>query len=152
MVAKESNFYILIPMIILSICTIFSGFLSKDIFIGKGTVFFQNSIFISKTNYLDADFICLFVKLLPIFLGFASIILALHSSILNNRFTELQQFRFYNIYQFLFNRYHVDTLYNFIALKFLDTCFILYKFVDQGLIEICGPNLIRFIYSKISYY
>lgn len=147
---KESNFFILIPMIVLAIFTIFSGFIFKDIFIGSGTNFFQNSIYINKFNYLDNNCIPLLIKLLPIILSFIAIAAALHSSMFDYRLTIAQSSKFYNIHQFLFNRYHIDTVYNLIGVRFLNTCFILYKIVDQTLIEICGPNLIRNLYGYLT--
>jgi len=139
----------LIPMSILTILTIFSGFLFKDIFIGKGTTFFQNSIYVCKENYIDSDCIPLGVKLLPVILGFITIIIAMHLSLFDYKLSILQNKKFYNLHQFLYNRYHIDTIYNFIALRFLENCFSLYKLVDQILIEICGPNLIRNAYGWI---
>lgn len=146
---KESNFYMLIPMSVLTVLTIFSGFVFKDIFIGKGSTFFQNSIYIHKDNYLDNDCIPVYVKLLPVILGFITIIVSLHASIFDYKLSLLQSGKLYNIHQFLYNRYHIDTLYNLIAVRFLNSCFSLYKTVDQVLIEICGPNLVRTIYGLI---
>jgi NADH-ubiquinone oxidoreductase chain 5 len=130
-------------MCILTVLTIFSGYIFKDIFLGKGSTFFQNSIFVYKDNYLDNDFIPLYVKLIPVILGFITIFIGLHTSLLDYRFSLLQTTKFTNLHQFLYNRYHIDTLYNLLALRFLDSCLSLYKFVDQTLIEICGPNLVR---------
>jgi NADH:ubiquinone oxidoreductase subunit 5 (subunit L)/multisubunit Na+/H+ antiporter MnhA subunit len=144
---KESNFYILTPMIILAILTIFSGFFFKDIFIGSGSTFFQNSIYIDKSNYLDSNCIPIPIKLLPVVLSFITIIIALHSSLFDYKLSVAQVSRFYNLHQFLFNRYHIDTVYNLIAIRFLNSCFTLYTLVDQTLIELCGPNLIRNIYG-----
>jgi hypothetical protein len=56
---------------------------------------------------------------------------------------------FNKVHLFLFNRYHIDTLYNKIAYKFLFNSYILYKFVDQKLIEITGPAFARLIFSVV---
>jgi NADH-ubiquinone oxidoreductase chain 5 len=146
---KESNFFMLVPMCILTVFTIFSGFMFKDIFIGKGSTFFQNSIYVYKDNYIDSDCIPLYIKLLPVVLGFITIVIGMHSALFDYKLSILQNKRFYNIHQFFYNRYHIDSIYNFIALRFIDNCFSLYKLVDQVLIEISGPNLVRNVYGFI---
>jgi len=113
--AKESNFIILAPMIILSILTVFSGFMFKDIFIGKGSTFFKNSIFIHKDNFLDSDFLPTSIKLIPIILSLIIIVLALHIPTYDYLLVKWQSTRFRNIHQFFYNRYHIDTIYNYIA-------------------------------------
>jgi NADH-quinone oxidoreductase subunit L len=147
--AKESNFIILTPMITLSVLTIFSGFMFKDVFLGKGSNFFKNSIFIHKNNLIDNECIPVLIKMLPVVLTLVTILVALHISVYDYYLTKLQMTKFRNLHQFLFNRYHIDTIYNSIALWFLNLSFTLYKMVDQRLIEIFGPNLIRNVYGYL---
>ena len=61
--------FLTIPLIILSIFSIFFGYITKDIFIGLGTGFFvDNSLFIHPSHeiMLDTEFaVPTFFKLLP---------------------------------------------------------------------------------------
>jgi len=114
--AKESNFIILTPMIILSILTVFSGFVFKDIFIGKGSTFFKNSIFIHKDNFLDNDFIPIPIKVMPIIISLIVIVIAMHIPTYDYLLVRLQSTKLRNIHQFFYNRYHIDTVYNYLAI------------------------------------
>lgn len=147
--ADESDFLIATPMIILSLLSIVSGFFFKDVFSGKGSNFFKQSIFIHEKNYIDSEFIPLFFKVLPIFVVFLGIFLGMHMGFLN-KITNVQGYYRYfgKLHLFIYYRYHIDTLYNKIALKFLLKSYILYKFVDQKLIEITGPALARSLFSS----
>ena len=59
----ENSWRICIPLFILSLCSIFVGFLTKDLFIGFGTNFWNNAIFVRPDNYflLDIEFISFFI-------------------------------------------------------------------------------------------
>lgn len=56
-----------IPLAILSIGSIFTGYLSRDFFIGLGSDFFEDSIFVLPQNMImaDAEFIPHFIKIIP---------------------------------------------------------------------------------------
>lgn len=68
-----------IPLLILAIGSIFIGYLSKDVFIGLGTPFFDNSIFILPQHYksLNAEFLDPVLKLTPVILSFIAAGLAI---------------------------------------------------------------------------
>ena len=55
-------------MSLLALLSVVIGFLTKDLFIGFGTDFWNSSIFILPKNHLiyDIEFIDLFYKLLPL--------------------------------------------------------------------------------------
>ena len=65
----------LIPMFILTICSIIVGYLFYDAFIGIGSLFLVNSVFINIDNYsiLDAEFSLFFLKYLPLIFTFFGI-------------------------------------------------------------------------------
>jgi len=67
--SNDGDFFLILPLIILAIFSIFFGYLTKDIFIGLGSNFFiDNSIFIHPKNeiLIDTEFsISAFIKLLP---------------------------------------------------------------------------------------
>jgi NADH:ubiquinone oxidoreductase subunit 5 (subunit L)/multisubunit Na+/H+ antiporter MnhA subunit len=66
-------------LVILFFGSIFSGFLLKDMFVGFGNTFWNNSIF--KSNFssvaLDFEFIPIFIKNIPLFFSLSGIIGAL---------------------------------------------------------------------------
>jgi NADH-ubiquinone oxidoreductase chain 5 len=72
----ENSWKICVPLFILSLFSIFVGFLTKDLFIGFGTNFWNNSIFILPNNYflLDIEFISFFYKILPLILTFFGVL------------------------------------------------------------------------------
>ena len=53
---------------LLTFPSIFIGYMSKDLFIGLGSAFWNNAIFVSPVNYnqVDSEFILQFYKLLPL--------------------------------------------------------------------------------------
>ena len=69
----------LIPLIFLSFCSLFVGFFFKEMFIGLGTSFWQNSIFFleNKKYLLTFEFIPTFIKILPLFCSFCGSFFAL---------------------------------------------------------------------------
>jgi len=56
---KENDFFLFLPMVLLSFCSIFMGFFFFDIFLGLGTPFFGQSIYILLFHYcyLDSEII-----------------------------------------------------------------------------------------------
>lgn len=51
----EGNFTLTLPLILLIIGSLYSGYLLKDMMVGFGSVFFSNSIFILSCNYVHFD-------------------------------------------------------------------------------------------------
>jgi NADH-ubiquinone oxidoreductase chain 5 len=79
--AHEGNIFISLPLVILAIFSIYFGYITKDIFIGLGSGFFQdNSIFIHPLHeiLIDTEFaVPTLFKLLPLFLTVISTILCI---------------------------------------------------------------------------
>jgi NADH-ubiquinone oxidoreductase chain 5 len=75
----ESPLAMTIPLFILSIGSIFTGYMSKDVFIGLGSDFFVDSIFVLPHNniIMDAEFIPYYIKLIPTILSLLGIIISL---------------------------------------------------------------------------
>jgi NADH-ubiquinone oxidoreductase chain 5 len=68
-----------VPLLVLSIGSVFTGYLAKDLCIGLGSNFFADSIFISPSNMVagDAEFIPFYIKGLPSVLSLLGIISSL---------------------------------------------------------------------------
>jgi NADH-ubiquinone oxidoreductase chain 5 len=73
--AHEGSFLLSFPLFFLCIGSIFFGYLFKDLFIGIGSQFFGNSIFILPKNYnmIDAEFLPLVIKMIPFFFSLCGI-------------------------------------------------------------------------------
>jgi NADH-ubiquinone oxidoreductase chain 5 len=81
-----------LPLVILAIFSIFFGFITKEIYIGLGTGFFENSIYIHPLQevFIDTEFgITSLLKLIPLILTifvivFSIIIHEFYPYIINN--------------------------------------------------------------------
>ena len=157
--AEDASFPMGFPLLFLSICSIFLGYFSKDLFIGLGTPFWNNSILIlpEHLNIIDAEFIPVYIKWIPFFVsifgGFASICLYyFFSSLLYNLAINYSFARFTII--FFNKKWFIDRLQNeFIASTLLKVGYgITYKIVDKGLLEFFGPFGTSSVVSNTSKY
>jgi len=157
---QDSDLLIALPLFILSINSIFFGFITKDFFIGLGTDGWLNSIEIVSTKnllILESEFLNPFIKNLPFIFSMSSIFLFLNFNALINKIDFNNKFHkiiYIYIYNFFFNKWYVDIIYNKIIMKFFVN--ISYKnviFIDRGLIELLGPlgivRTINFIMNKL---
>src|ERR1700761_8019963 len=74
----ESNKNIIIPLFILSIMSIITGYLFSDLFIGIGNNYFNSSIYINfmHFNYIDIEFLNPLIKNIPFFITIFGILLS----------------------------------------------------------------------------
>ena len=143
--AHEPVFFMLIPLFVLGFGSIFIGYLTRDMFIGLGTNFWGNSIFISQINLnlIDSEFIPYYIKLIPVGLSLVGASLAI---ILYNFFANIiLNFKLSSVglalYSFLSKKWYFNKIYNeFIVQKAFDFGYnISFKIIDRGLIEVIGP-------------
>lgn len=143
--SHESNFAVVIPLFILALFSIFFGFVFSDLFVGVGSDFFANSIFINPNNIsiIEAEFsLPLIIKLLPTLfsiLGATSAIFLYHvypEFIINLTDSALGR----KIYTFLNGKYFFDVIYNYYIISAgLITGNTISKVLDRGVIELLGP-------------
>ena len=145
--AQEGDIYMNLPLIILAVFSIFFGYITKDIFLGLGSAFFDdNSLFIHSTheNCLDTEFaVNTIFKLLPLVFTISFSVLAI---ILFEYFPNiLIFFNFsrlgFNIFGLFNQRLFIELLYN----KYISGL-IFYKLggqttmvLDKGSVELLGP-------------
>jgi NADH-ubiquinone oxidoreductase chain 5 len=67
-----------LPLFILSIGSIFIGFLFKDMFIGMGSTFFGNSIFVLNVNLIEAEFLDPIIKFTPVIFSISAALLSIY--------------------------------------------------------------------------
>jgi NADH-ubiquinone oxidoreductase chain 5 len=143
--SHESNFAVVIPLFVLALFSIFFGYLLSDLFVGVGTDFFGNSIYINPNNIsiIEAEFsLPLLVKLLPLILSISGATLAVllyhvyPNFIINLTESSLGR----SIYTFLNGKYFFDVIYNnYIIAAGLKTGYTISKVLDRGVIELLGP-------------
>ena len=144
--AQDSGIPIIFSLFILSIPSIFFGYFAKDMFIGIGTDFWGNSLFISTLNFniIDSEFITIQYKLLPLIFSLLGIGLACFLFILNKKF--LYQIKITKIGKFMYNyinkKWFFDKIYNeCISQNTFQLGFnVSYKLIDKGFIETFGPK------------
>jgi len=144
---SEAPYSMSLPLIVLSIFSLFLGFLTKDVFIGFGSPFWNNSIFIMpvNSNILDSEFIPIFVKWTPFFLslfGCSVSVLAYYflPYLSLKLYADVKLFRL--LYTFFNKKWFFDRLQNeFVASFLLKIGFVFtYKFMDKGFLESYGPE------------
>ena len=144
--AHEGSWRMTLPLFLLAILSISVGFLTKEMFIGFGTNFWNGAIFILPENYVmsDIEFINLFNKQLPLIFTLSGSFLAyfLYSFSLES-YLDIKKTKNYKIiYNFLSRKWYFDRIYNQIISQnvLYSSYFFSYKDVDRGLIEILGPS------------
>jgi NADH-ubiquinone oxidoreductase chain 5 len=143
--SHESNLTVIIPLLILALFSIFFGYIFSDLFVGVGSDFFGNSLFIHPNNIsiIEAEFsINPVIKLLPAILSLTGATLAVllyHKSpefIIGLTDTSLGR----KIYSFLNGKYYFDVIYNhYIVSAGLKLGYTISKQIDRGSIELLGP-------------
>jgi len=143
--SHESNFAVIIPLFILTLFSIFFGYVFSDLFVGMGSDFFGNSIFINPNNItiVEAEFsLPLLIKLLP---SIFSILGATFAILLYHVYPEFiisltESSIGRKIYTFLNGKYFFDIIYNNnIIVTGLNQGITISKVLDRGVVELLGP-------------
>jgi NADH-ubiquinone oxidoreductase chain 5 len=154
--SHEASTAVVIPLFLLSLCSIFFGFIFHDLFVGLGTDFFANSLFIHPDHItmVEAEFsLPLMMKLLPTIgsalAGLAAVLLYHNYSSFMIELTDYKLGR--KLYTFFNGKYLIDIIYNnYIILGGLHLGFIIAKFLDRGAIELVGPYGVSNVLSNTS--
>jgi len=152
--SHESPWRMSLPLFILAFASIFIGYIFKDAFIGLGSNFFGNSIFIMPSNadiYIEAEFVSPIFKWIPvIFSVFGAILAVVLYHLLNDEVINMKK-SLRNTYIFLINKWNFDQIYNaYIAKPLLRFGHeVSYKTLDRGYIEMFGPTGIK---QSVSYF
>jgi len=143
--SHESNIFVILPLLTLALFSIFFGYIFSDLYVGVGSDFFANSLFIHPNNIslIEAEFsLNPLIKLLPCILSLTGATLALFMYHLTPEilisFTNNNLGR--KIYSFLNGKYYFDVIYNhFLVEKGLQLGYKISKELDRGVIELLGP-------------
>ena len=150
----ESPFVMLIPLFVLALGAIFSGWYFYNDFVGYNwKEFWGNSIFISEKHkaFKLAHYVPLWVKYLPIFLAILGILCAYLFYALNPNLPKILSKKFSPIYNLFFNKWYFDELYDYLFVKsFIMFGNFFWKKGDEGTIDHFGPNGISKLVKNIS--
>ena len=150
----ESPFVMLIPLFVLALGAIFSGWYFYSDFVGYNwNEFWGNSIFISEKHkaFKLAHYVPLWVKYLPIFLAILGILCAYLFYVLNPNLPKILSKKFSLIYNLFFNKWYFDELYDYLFVKsFIKFGNFFWKKGDEGTIDRFGPNGISKLVKNIS--
>lgn len=141
--AHDSKLPIALPLAILAVPSIFWGYLTKDLFLGLGTPYWNGALFVlpSHFNIVEAEFLPTSIKLLPVILSVfgATLAFVLYSFYSKELFAFKLQWK--TLYTFLNRKWFFDKVYNeYVNQSLLSSAYHLtYKSVDRGIIEILGP-------------
>jgi NADH-ubiquinone oxidoreductase chain 5 len=149
--SHEASPAIVIPLFVLSLFSIFFGFVFADLFVGIGTNFFGSSLFIHPDHItlVEAEFsLPLLFKLLPTLGSLFAAIFALflyHKAPLflieltySNNTQSVGLGRI--LYQFFNGKYLIDIIYNnYFISGGLQLGYNITKILDRGVIELVGP-------------
>ena len=143
--SHESQWSVMVPLIVLSIFSIIFGYLFSDLFVGVGSNFFGNSIFIHPKNIslIEAEFTPnIFMILLPLIFTIIGASTAFYLYNFNHQIllllTDSSLGR--KIYTFLNGKYLFDVVYNnYVIGLVLKLGYTISKVLDKGVIELAGP-------------
>ena len=163
-IIKDPNIFMLIPLIQLTIGSIFFGYLSHEIFQGIGSNIYFNSIFIHPNNIaiIDGSMISSIsdlksIKFLPIITLLIFITLQPFKNSINNirdaystnnkNKNNIKKIICYNVLTVNhFNIYNVNVIYYSFKISNL-----ILRYWDRGLVEIMGPQGIQKIIHPIAF-
>ncbi len=142
----EGTIRMTFPLFILSLLSIFIGYMSKDLFIGFGTDFWGTSIYINLNNYVlsDIEFLNINYKLLPLYLTIAGSALSylIYGFYIKQYFSIKSSDIYKNIYTFFNKKWFFDRIYNQHIVQPLlrQSYYYFYQDIDRGLLEKVGPS------------
>lgn len=143
--AHDSPMRMALPLLILSVGSIFVGQRTKDRFIGVGTPFQGNALFTHPDHLVmrEAEFIPHSIKLVPVIFSISGAILA---RVLYSRYSrvlyEMKTEQGRRLYVFLNRKQFFDKVYNEVITQNVlhHGYHTTYKSIDRGLIERRGPE------------
>jgi len=149
------SFYLILPLIVLSYLSIFSGYLLNDLMVGIGTDFWSNSLFIASQElqsvnnnsgfYLFNFEFIKYIRKIPLILTiyYTFIFFILFVWVKNLFFYfKLEMFWLNNLFVFLNRKYiffNKNIVFPLIDLMNYSALNYTFKLFDKGLIELFGP-------------
>lgn len=154
--AHDAPFSMALPLVLLSIGSIFVGFIFRDLLVGLGTSYWGGSILTLPIHYymLESEFLTGLVKNVPfVFSILGSVLSVLVLSIFKSSIFSLTSTVFGRKgYLYLNRKWFFDTVYNeWICRNVIYVGYwITFKLLDRGFIELIGPFGVEKVVSRIS--
>ena len=150
----ESPFVMLLPLFILAIGALFSGWFFYENFVGHHWHdFWGHSIFISETNKAMklAHYVPKWVKYLPVFLAILGIASAYVFYLLIPSLPGIISKTFSPLYKLFFNKWYFDEIYDYLFVKnFVKIGNVFWRKGDENTIDRFGPNGMSKLVKNIS--
>lgn len=157
--AHDADWVMGLVLVVLSLGSIYAGWLFRPMFIGLGTDFWNNSIFMSPLNVcmVEAEFLPQHIKLLPLILTLVGAIIAyILTTLWVKRAYNLVLNYFKLLFVFLSQRWLYDKLLNeTVAYSGYKAGFNFIKVFDKGLLELLPifsvglPKSLKNLYTKL---
>ena len=152
--AHESPLSMTIPLLLLSFGALFSGYLFSDFFLSyESKELWGNSIYIHPDNYIleEIHHSPFWVKKIPLVMMIIGFIVATLFYLLLKNVPSFLSSKLSFIYNFLYNKWYFDELYNFIFVNPLKRIGnFLWLFFDKKIIDGFGPDGISSLVISIS--
>ena len=154
--AHDAPSLIAFPLFTLSILSIFIGYFFRDMAVGLGSDFWENSLALCySNNYLmDAEFLPFIIKLIPLICAGLGVLLATYIYNWLTKYLNSLVFKdfFRNIYVFLNKKWFMDKLYSeIIYQKVLFLSYNpFYSVFDKGIFNVLGPRVLNNTLEKLS--
>lgn len=138
--AHEPSVFMMLPLLILCFGSIFFGYFFKDLFVGMGSDFWSNSIFVrfSNLSIVDSEYLPYYIKLIPVAMSVVGMVLSFIFVSLYFSFS----YQAIEIEKFLNKKWYFDAVYNTYLASY--TFNFSHKFffsnIDKGIIEFFGPR------------
>ena len=140
----ESPMTMLLPMMVLAVGAVFSGWALYDHFVGEGLEkFWGEAIFIAENHHAlhDAHHVPLWVKLAPLVAGILGIAGAYWAYVFRPGIPGAMAREMRGLYLFLLNKWYFDELYDFLFVRPSKRIgAFLWKRGDGAVIDGFGPN------------
>lgn len=154
--SHDAPIFITISLCVLVVFSIFTGYLTKDLFVGLGNDIWNTSIFVLPSHELqiNSEFIPTYIKLIPLVFSIIGICLGIllytrYFKILHNitNYSFVRQ-----LTEFFTKKWYFDIIYNwFGARAVLELGYrATFKNIDRGLLEIFGVKGITRLFDNIT--
>ncbi len=147
----ESPLAMLVPLVVLSLGAVFAGVLFHPYFIGADTGgHFWNGALVFDRALMEADeHVTAWIKWAPFAVMLTGLLIAWYAYLRNPKIPAAFVEQFGTLYQFLFNKWYFDELYDFLFVR--PAFWIgdkLWKLGDIGIIDRFGPNGAAWVVMK----
>ena len=142
----SNNYYI--PLTILTLLSILSGYLYRDLFIGLGTPMTLNTLtythdFYYNLRIINIENLTINQKFIPIYTILCAVSIAILFSFIHTKYhiIKFSKTFFLSTHTWIQKKLFFDQLYYFLILKpfFIFSYKNVYRLVDRGLFELIGP-------------